>query len=143
MTATLAGIALVFWMGATNMQGREPSALFRYSWIALSLLLLALFLWVQRHFVFHRGRAVWIENGQVHWMLGSRAITDIKSVELDTRIIRWPLVYTAILLKYGDCGEDDIRATFLSEPAETVAQRLRDMLDIPKPESPGSGQQCQ
>lgn len=133
MTASLAAIAFIFWMGATNMLGHAPSALFQYAWIGLSLLLLALFLWTQRHLVSHRTRALWIENGKVHWPLGSRAIADIQSVETGTRAIGiGPFFYTAILLKYGDGGEDDVRTTFLSEPAETIARRLRDVLNLPK-----------
>src|SRR5690606_5279921 len=88
---------------------------------------------------FHRARAVWIDNGEIHWALGSRAITDINGVEIGTRTIDvGPLFYTVILLKNRNGGEDDVIATCLSEPAETIAQRLRDMLDLPKSACPSA-----
>lgn len=40
--------------------------------------------------------------------------------------------YTALLLKNRNGGEDDVIATRLSEPAQTVAQHLRDLLSLPE-----------
>lgn len=85
--------------------------------------------------IFSRGRAIWIENGQLVLVggLGRRQIPlcDIENVGLgtDTEYARGiPLVFGVIELNRRNGGTDRIGTSIMAEEAETVLARIQDAL---------------